>query len=945
MNSAFDASQADLILCATHRLARHWTMAGEGHVRLARTAKTIAQWLDAEIEQQLLLGHISDAPRRLTTIEERVLWRQVIDDALRGNPLAGLLDRDGLVAAAVEAQMLVEVWGVAPGEHSDDAKQFAGWRRAFVRRCDSEGLRDEGRFVAWQVEALRASPWQPPRRIAFAGFDRFNPQEQVLRDLLRDRGVVLVDESPAPSAQASGLLAFDDPGDEAAAAIAWAKNRLAKSPNARIGIVIPDLAGRRADLLRRLDEAFLPQALLAEESAQPRPFNLSLGESLATVPIVAAALALLRLAGGRELAQTELGSLLCGPYWGGDQSERAERALLDADLRRHLPPTISWADLSRRAWRLHFQLAPADRQEPEVGGAEATSAAADESTPSGRSQGLRHSARALSALVALTDAWPSRQLPSHWAEAFVAALSALGWPGERPVGSHEFQAQEAFGAALDSLAGLDGLMGRVPATEALGLLGEICRDGVFQPRTEGVPQIQVMGLLEAAADRFDALWACGLSESAWPPPARPNPFLHAAAQRAAASPNASAEVQMQFAAAIHSRLLAAAPEVLLSWSRRDGDQERLPSPLLNLDDRAGGELVALEAANQFAREPPLAGVLRAAAESTIETIADSRGPPVADGEAVAGGTQLLRAQAICPAWAYYQFRIGARRLEMPVEGLDPRDRGTLVHSVLEAFWRDRSSAEVFSWDAATRAIRIRDAVDAGLSAFEARTDEALPARFRALESDRLGDLLSAWLAVEAQRAVSFTVLGCEVEQNLQLRALPIRVVADRVDRLEDGSAVIIDYKTGRAPAVSAWAEERISEPQLPIYAVFGALGTAVAAVAFAELRGRPPRLVGLARTDGLLPGVATVAASRAFASDRFPDWDALLAGWEQRLTAIADEVLAGEAALRFAQATQLQYADVLPVLRLAERDWLADMESADTGSANTESATEGAGDA
>lgn len=41
---------------------------------------------------------------------------------------------------------------------------------------------------------------------------------------------------------------------------------------------------------------------------------------------------------------------------------------------------------------------------------------------------------------------------------------------------------------------------------------------------------------------------------------------------------------------------------------------------------------------------------------------------------------------------------------------------------------------------------------------------------------------------------------------------------DRVDQLEDGRRIIIDYKTGAAIDTKNWASERLSEPQLPIYA-------------------------------------------------------------------------------------------------------------------------------
>ncbi|MDV7395613.1 hypothetical protein RZS08_29765, partial [Arthrospira platensis SPKY1] len=65
---------------------------------------------------------------------------------------------------------------------------------------------------------------------------------------------------------------------------------------------------------------------------------------------------------------------------------------------------------------------------------------------------------------------------------------------------------------------------------------------------------------------------------------------------------------------------------------------------------------------------------------------DHRAPPVNAGDTVRGGTALLKAQAICPAWAYFRYRLGAGRLDEAAEGMDPRQRGTLLHTALEHLW-------------------------------------------------------------------------------------------------------------------------------------------------------------------------------------------------------------------------------------------------------------------
>ena len=72
-------------------------------------------------------------------------------------------------------------------------------------------------------------------------------------------------------------------------------------------------------------------------------------------------------------------------------------------------------------------------------------------------------------------------------------------------------------------------------------------------------------------------------------------------------------------------------------------------------------------------------------------VEDHQAPAVEEGGHVSGGTGLLKAQAVCPAWAFYQYRLHAKALKEPVDGLDAMDRGNLVHQVLEGFWAGRDS--------------------------------------------------------------------------------------------------------------------------------------------------------------------------------------------------------------------------------------------------------------
>ena len=871
-----------LFLCATSRLAQ--TLRAEVPARQAVwqtcRALTMGQWLGGLAEEALLSG-IDDLPLALDSDAERLLWEQVIADSLASGvaEAAPLFDLPGLAASAMEAQALCRSFGMAAGGTADEAQLFAGWQESFLKRCRAAGWIDAAGLQRQLVRLIGEGHFALPERVVVAGFDRLTPLERDLLEALAGRGVI-VEKSTFFAVDRSNAQVFAcaDVDAECHAVVAWAARQLAANPAARLGIVAPDLAAVRDRLAYLLDDVLHPAALRPDAAEAPRCFNFSLGRPLAEQPLVRSALALLALGNGRsKLEQERLSALLLGGFWGAADSEADARARLDAAMRRELPYFTTPGALPRLAERAQI---PCPQTIAALAGGLEVLAGASRS-----------------------------QRPADWGQRFKAALAAFGWPGERSLSSDEFQARRAFVEVLDSFGRFDALLGALPQGAALSRLRDLCRQRVFQPETRGQPAIQVLGVLESAGLQFDALWVMGMNDDRWPPPPRPNPLLPAELQRAAGSAHACAEVELDFARRVHARLLRAAPQVEFSWACAEGNRVLRPSPLL------AGLPAAVDPVGWV--ETPAS---RLATGNACVHIDDAQAPPVGDGEKVSGGSWLLRAQAICPAWAFYRFRLGAEALDAPVEGLDPAARGTLVHGALEVFWRSVGDAErLAALAGAGLAQAIADAVSQALAVFEEETRTRLPARFRALEGARLCRLLERWLAVEADRPQPFAVIACEQPAEVEIEGIRVKMVVDRIDRLADGRQVIIDYKTGASIDIRNWAAARITEPQLPIYAAL--VNDEVAAVVFAKVLIDKPAFAGVAESREILPGVQGLGEERQkiFPPGEFPDWVAVITHWRERLHAVAREVKDGFAAVSFSDEAELKYCDVLPLLRLPER--------------------------
>lgn len=896
-----------VVICATLRLAQ--TLA-EAHDAAAQGADswaslqsvTLTQWLRQTYEALALRGQEPASLaglRVLDAFQERLIWEQVIRDHLEPDTLP-LFDVSALAATAAEAHALSINWHIAVPVGGNLAGAFANveqarfrlWREDFIDRCRQQALIDGSRLSAMLIEHLSDAATRVPSDLAFAGFDHFTPLEQRLQEQLQAAGCHLYALIDAPRRTTPTLRVCQaaDLEHECLAIAEWVEQQQHHHPTCRLGIVAPDLASYRYPIIDALEDRLYPALLLARNAGKPRPFNISLAPPLASAPVVRSALTMLQtLTQQHAVEQVVISELLHSPHW-STRDELDARARLDAAIREGVAPK---APLKRYAGYAAHCIARDALNAPAT---------------LGYLNQLRTSAPGLI---------NQSRLPSEWQRSIQHLLAHGGWLAEKQMRSDEFQSREAFAGELVKLGRLDQITGKITFSRAVTLLAQLCSERLFQPKTRGTPPIQILGVLEAAGQSFDALWIMGLTANVWPPAARPNPLLSAEAQRAVGAPNACAAVQLDFAQRIQRRLMDSAPEVHISYPRMQQATVLQPSPLI--PDTNPVALLNPAPVPWAAESIALAG-------HALEVIDDAQAPAVAPGDKVIGGTWLLRAQAICPAWGYYAYRLGAKTLATPVSGLDARQRGTLVHDTLEYFWQTtRDLATLQGMDEIARLSGIAQAAHTALDRYNTdQKHEPLRPREMRLEHDRLVRLVDAWLQHEATRQTGFTVLETEGQREVVIDGIVAHLRMDRIDRLADGRTLIIDYKTGASIDTRNWAGERITEPQLPIYAALaGHPEGDIAGVAFGLVHLNGPAFKGVGAADQLLPSVHAISSDRGrrlFEAARFPDWPSVLAHWREALHAVAREIQEGDASVRITDPEDLRYCEVLPLLRIAERE-------------------------
>lgn len=836
-------------------------------------------WLQQGYEQLIDSGFT----RRilLNPHQERLLWERVVRHSREGE---NLLRPAAAARTAQQAWQLVQDWQLSNAQlqqqAAEETRAYLAWQTHFADICARQSLISRAELPALLHAAAQADALEVQKRIQLAGFDAINPMQQALLDALAEQGCSITLLKPAKNTNERSRIELDSPDTEMLAAASWAKQHIEKNPQAQVAIVCPKLQDQRDTLERICNTVISPHNLLPHPAQQPG-FNISLGRPLAQYPLVAHVLLGLKLGLSKPLTIHDVGTLLRSPFIGRHTEEWEQRAQLDATLRENGQPRLD-------RHRLLHQARTFDR---------------------GRPAHAPLLIEQLEQFDQLIKTLPKAASPNRWAGYLLQLIECLGWPGQQTLDSHEFQQATKLRETISTFATLTRVHQSMRYAEVLHRLDQLCEESVFQPQSDGAA-IQVLGALEAAGMQFDAIWLLGLDDNTWPPSPSPNPLLPTSLQRELGMPHASADRELQFARHLTDQLLHCAPQVIASHASKDGDREQRPSPLSrdlplrNLNDLG----IELDTRLYSAAQQSAAGDLLAAPEAT---------PPSRPPE---GGSWLLSAQSACPFSAVGKYRLKAKPLPEPSAAPSPMLLGQMVHELLKRVWQTLQTAEILraTEDDALRALIAPHARDT-LAKLGKQRPDIFTDTFVELEVQRLQELVLAWLNLEKRRGLPFQVKYLEQAQPFDLNGLPLRLQADRVDQLDDGRLVIIDYKTGEHADAKGWQDPRPRDLQIPLYCTQAEQAPAAALIA--RVHTRSIQFRGLAVDENIAPGIKPFEGDEDIA-----DWAALLEHWRQSLHALAEEIQQGHADIQPQDEQACQFCDLGPLCRISS---LTEQEPAD----------------
>lgn len=813
----------------------------------------------------------------LSSQQEQLIWESI----LQQSPITeSLLQISGTAELAKSAWSLLKQWRVAL-DHSflsmtEDSSTFQQWAEQFKTLCHTHHWLDHYSLIDHLAEKIQKNQLRLPKRIILIGFTELSPQQKHFFSVCENQySEVLHSDFQKTDhiEKKESYISLADEETEIRSMACWAKAILNENKNLppySIGCVVPQLENSRETVLQIFSEVFADAHCFSLDYSH-LPFNISAGKSLATFPIIHTALKLLQLS-KQSISIEELSNILRSPFIGEAEQERTQRAQLDNAIRQSNMSTVSLSELLDCNNKFH-----AEKYSPKL-------------------------ANRFKQLIHHFDQAKNKMPISAWVDYFIETLTILAWPGERSINSHEYQVVQRWLDLLQEYRTFDCLLPPDNQQNALYYLNRLTSKIIFQPQTNETP-IQILGILEAADLPFQHLWIMGLDDNAWPPAAKPNPFIPLRLQKNLQMPHSSAERELIYSRQITNQLKNSANNVIFSHSLKNGDCELRPSSLITYYKKIQLDELKLSPFISYAEH-----IFKS---KKIESIEDEQAPPIQTDEKIQGGASIFKQQAACPFKAFAEIRLHAKPLETPTIGLRAKDRGIMTHKAMEMIWKEiNNSQNLHSIHENELHLLLDNIVQEAINTSIGKEMSNL--RYISLEAERLKSLLWKWLELEKTRP-PFKVISQEQEQSIMIGKIPVQLRVDRIDELDDGSHLIIDYKTGKNNHIKYWFSERPEEPQLPIYCLSNpnAIG-----IAFAELHPDQLTLKGICKKSVDITTIKPIQDT-SYAENKA--WDEQIHSWQITLETLSDQFYEGIATVDPKDSIETcQYCELKALCRIHE---------------------------
>ncbi len=905
------------ILTVNNRTARELIKFFKPDVNKVQALPTIAPW-SGWLKQRLFDVGLSDASEHMNTVStvvdafsSQVMWAQIIEEIEVDRPLLDVY-RAAQQAAGAHSLMLAWHIDVPAHQQTPEFKQFKLWRDRYVECLKNRSAIDASQLPQLVESLIQMGVVDLPQTIVLLGFTEWSPADLAVLNALSLKGVdikqLMLPSDDEPDVM---LISCLDASAEWQRAALWAHKQLSQRPSERFAIVAPNLQTDAPHAKR-----VLTRVLQDVQRNQHFAFNIAVAPALADWPAMRAALGwlgwLMQASQGHDVPVDQVGQTLLQGFCVGHESEAADRALIDSTWRYRDIMHVTQSDWQHALSRL-----------PKL--AQAWQVALDVT------QELKPASKNL------------KKSALDWTILWRKQLAALGFPGDTSIDSVTYQVVQAIEKQFEKFTALDQVLKPMLANEALGLMSRMVRQSPFQPQRDPSARLDVLGLLEAEGGRWHAVWVMGLNDEVLPATPNPNPFIPLPVLIAAQAPRATPERERLWAEQIFKTLLQSAPELVLSWPEQAGERQLRASPLLT-------SLLSAQSCQSLVEENTLTSPA-VSDQLEMSVWVDEDVPHVRAEENVKGGVGLFETQARNPLWAFFKYRLGVNALKPYALASPFSEQGDFIHAVMRELIARyptqtalQSAFQQADWQSNIRVVVVAKAQ---------QKLKGMAPQLQAMHVERALNIVHTWCVFDSAR-LPYTNVAAEESFKFIHGPLQLALQIDRIDQLDEGGYVVIDYKTGQIPKdfQKDWLRAQPISNQLLTYSIAWQQQhptvAPIRALVLAQIKPHQVKTVGLSVDDVGLAGVKIYEASEwvlapqvvsyeliateqvalehtvddSFANEcsANQDWRLALDGLQHKILNIADGFISGDARNASGSINDLLFCDIKALLRLHEID-------------------------
>ncbi|MDA7742417.1 PD-(D/E)XK nuclease family protein [Francisellaceae bacterium] len=769
---------------------------------------------------------ISDipAPQVLSGAQAKALWLQAISE---GSEIKFQSGKSANLAETALNQM--QEWCLnqsdLDAEENSNTQAFIKWLTDFDQA--KQDFITERERLNILIKHLPILLEKDINRVIHVGFDSLTPQFKQFCDRLSSLNISVDTCSQEMSLPQVKAYAVNSNEDELYYIGAQIKQYVQDNPGHQISVVCHNLQQRHAAITRIFDEVLIEDRV--SDNAL-KPYTISGGASLYDMPIINDLFAILTMTFVKDYEV--ISQVLLSPYIAEAETFQSERAQLDIKCRQQNYQEVNLKNVL-------YSLSK-----------------------------LENAKEAVICLEEMSNIYTGGQYTWYEFIKLVQKIwTTMAWPGLTSLSSDDYQAVEQFYVLLDSLHSLGAVNAQTTFSQGVQQLQKLSQETLFQPESNHAAQIDVLGVLESSEIIYDHIWWIGVDELSWPAIGNSSPLIPINVLKAHEMPHYSVEHEHQLAKKITDRIYAQSPQLTLSYAMWADETEQNLSPLFR-----EVEVESITEPFYLKRNPKSQHTVQqddvVLKEDVISRILDQ------DLQSIKGGSQLLQSMSRCPFRTALKHRLKIEPFPEYLEPLNAMQKGIFIHEVLEKVWRNiQSSACLTELTEPQQTKLVIQSVHAVMQDFKQAPEFNYLFVF---EEERLIKVINEWLNYEKQRVEPFDVVACEQAIRINLEGVELKLRVDRIDQLSSGGLIIIDYKTSKSLSIQSWINTRVSEPQLPLYAIFYDAD----AIAYAQVNHTKFSFTSISNIPGWVTEKIPKSLSDNTQVKNFDNWGSLLDFWK-----------------------------------------------------------------